>query len=103
MPAVASTMVPPSFSQPSFSAASSISTAIRSLIDPPGFWDSSLSSRRHLPVSIFVTSTIGVLPIRSSGDFTVALRAGACRDIEDSIRGRRKLKPRIHSVNSRKI
>ena len=77
--------------------------AIRSLIEPPGFWDSSFSSRRHGPVSIFVTSTIGVLPIRSSGDETVALRAGAVRDIENSIRGGRKLKPRLHMVNSRKI
>ena len=77
--------------------------AIRSLIEPPGFWDSSFSSRRHFPVSIFVTSTIGVLPIRSSGDETVALRAGALRDIEDSIRDRRKLKPHIHPVKSRKI
>jgi hypothetical protein len=58
------------------------------LIEPPGFWDSSFSNSRHLPVSIFVTSTIGVLPIRSSGDFTVALRAGAVRDIVGSGSGR---------------
>jgi asparagine synthetase B (glutamine-hydrolysing) len=36
------------------------------LIEPPGFWFSSLRNRRQRPVSILVTSTIGVLPIRSS-------------------------------------
>ena len=38
---------------------------MRSLIEPPGFCDSSLSSSVHGPVSKRVTSTSGVLPISS--------------------------------------
>src|SRR5690606_1349720 len=70
-------MVPPGFSQPAFSAASIIDRAMRSLMEPPGFWLSSFRNRRHGPVSIRVTSTIGVLPIRSSRDFAGRLRTGA--------------------------
>ena len=66
LPAVASTMVPPGFSQPSRSAASIIETAIRSLIEPPGLELSSLRNRRQGPVSMLRTSTIGVWPIMSS-------------------------------------
>ena len=42
LPAVASTIVPPGLSRPSFSAASIIETPIRSLKLPPGLTDSSL-------------------------------------------------------------
>ena len=45
---------------------------MRSLIEPPGFWFSSLTNSRHGPVSNRVSSTIGVLPIRSSADLTGA-------------------------------
>src|SRR5690606_11572171 len=70
-------MVPPGFSQPAFSAASIIDRAMRSLIEPPGFWLSSFRNRRQGPVSIRVTSTIGVLPIRSSSEPTGRVRTGA--------------------------
>src|ERR1700679_3064131 len=67
LPAVASTIVPPGLSLPSRSAASIIDLPMRSLIEPPGFWLSSLTNRRHGPVSNLLSSTIGVSPIRSSG------------------------------------
>src|ERR1700679_2981667 len=70
LPAVASTIVPPGLSLPSRSAASIIDLPMRSLIEPPGFWLSSLTNRRHGPVSNLLSSTIGVLPIRSSADLT---------------------------------
>ena len=53
-------------SRPSFSAASIIDSAMRSLIEPPGFWLSSLTNSRHGPVSNFLSSTTGVWPMRSS-------------------------------------
>ena len=65
MPAVASTMVAPEVSRPSRSAASIIDSAMRSLIEPPGFWLSSLTNSRHGPVSRRVTSTTGVFPTRA--------------------------------------
>ena len=68
LPAVASMMVPPGFRVPSRSAASIMERAMRSLIEPPGFWLSSLMNSRHLPVSNFFSSTMGVSPIRSSTD-----------------------------------
>ena len=52
--------------RPSRSAASIIAVAIRSLIEPPGFWFSSLTKSSHGPVSRRVSRTSGVLPIRSS-------------------------------------
>jgi hypothetical protein len=48
---------------PSRSAASIIASATRSLIEPPGFWFSSLRKRRQLPASRRDTSTRGVLPM----------------------------------------
>ncbi len=65
-PAVASTIVPPGLSRPSRSAASIIATPMRSLIEPPGFCDSSFRNSSQGPVSRRVTRTSGVLPIRSS-------------------------------------
>src|SRR5262245_38926359 len=70
-----------------------MATPIRSLIEPPGFCDSSFRNSRQGPVSKRVTSTSGVLPIRSStagrllasiGEFYVAFRPGAVRyEMED--------------------
>ena len=51
---------------PSRSAASIMASATRSLIDPPGFWFSSLRKRRQRPTASRRTSTSGVLPIKSS-------------------------------------
>jgi hypothetical protein len=67
-------MVPPGLSRPSASAASIIERAMRSLIEPPGFWFSSLRNRRQTPVSMWVTSTIGVSPIRSRAERAVVGR-----------------------------
>ena len=47
-------------------AVSIIDRAMRSLIDPPGFWLSSFTNSRHGPVSKRVISTTGVSPIRPS-------------------------------------
>src|ERR1700712_5530965 len=46
LPLVGSRMVAPGWSDPSFSAASIIAMAARSLIDPVGLWSSSLAHRR---------------------------------------------------------
>ena len=43
LPAVASTIVPPGFKAPDFSASSIMASPTRSLIDPPGFCDSSFT------------------------------------------------------------
>ena len=53
------------FKRPSASAASIMARAGRSLIEPLGFADSSLRNSRHGPKSKRVTSTSGVLPMRS--------------------------------------
>ncbi|MNE29663.1 hypothetical protein D3C80_1231530 [compost metagenome] len=107
MPAVASTIVPPGFSQPCFSAASIMARAMRSLMEPPGFWLSSFRNRRQGPVSIRVTSIIGVLPIRSSKDFAGRDRTGASvidiRDKAPVCVPERKLGAWIVGVNSRKF
>src|SRR5438876_153876 len=63
-PAVASMNVPPGWIAPERSAASTMDTAIRSLIDPPGFCDSSLRYTLQRPVSKPVSGTSGVFPIR---------------------------------------
>src|SRR3954463_12958556 len=59
-------IVAPGFSRPSRSAVSIIDRAMRSLIDPPGFWLSSFTNSRHGPVSKRVISTTGVSPIKPS-------------------------------------
>ena len=51
LPAVASTTVPPGCRRPSRSAASIIARPMRSLIEPPGFCDSSFRNSVHGPVS----------------------------------------------------
>ena len=65
LPAVASTMRPPFFSLPDFSASSTMVTAMRSLIELPGFIDSIFTNSLHGPVSMRVISSIGVFPIKS--------------------------------------
>ena len=66
LPAVASTMVPPGRSLPSRSAASIIERPMRSLIEPPGFWDLELQVQLAGTGIEARTCTSGVLPIRSS-------------------------------------
>ena len=66
LPEVASTIVPPGFRRPSRSAASTMPSAMRSLIDPPGLNSSSLANSRQGPVSRLRNSTIGVLPMAAS-------------------------------------
>src|SRR5689334_16938694 len=57
-------MVSPGCRSPVRSAASIIVTAMRSLIEPPGFCDSSFRNSSERPVSKFVSCTSGVFPIR---------------------------------------
>jgi len=67
LPDVPSTIVPPGFSSPAFSASSIILTAIRSLIELPGLNVSSLTSTSASmsPRVIAWTRTIGVFPMAS--------------------------------------
>ena len=61
-----SSSVSPGESRPSFSASSTIDSAMRSLTDPPGFWPSSLIRMRTPGLGLSaLTSTSGVLPMRS--------------------------------------
>jgi hypothetical protein len=53
-------------SRPSASAASIMDLPMRSLIEPPGLRSSSFRNSRQGPVSMRVTSCIGVLPMASS-------------------------------------
>ncbi len=67
LPDDGSTIVCPGRSTPSFSACSIIALAMRSLTEPNGFWLSSLARMRTFGLGESEdTSTIGVLPIRSS-------------------------------------
>src|SRR3954452_12372707 len=66
LPDDGSSNVCPGVRTPSFSACSIIASAMRSFTDPPGFWPSSLASSRTLGFGLsWLTSTSGVLPIRS--------------------------------------
>ncbi|SLH21675.1 Uncharacterised protein [Mycobacteroides abscessus subsp. abscessus] len=67
LPEVGSTMVPPGFSWPDFSAASIIFTAIRSFELPPGLRYSILAATRPAfgPTTL-LSRTRGVLPMRST-------------------------------------
>ena len=61
-----SRIVWPGRSVPSRSAASTISSAMRSFTEPVGFWPSSFTSRRTRGLGLRrLTSTSGVSPIRS--------------------------------------
>src|SRR5215467_12921440 len=64
-------MLRPDLRRPSVSAASIMVRAGRSLSEPEGFALSSLRKSRQGPRSIRVTSTRGVLPMRSSTDVMV--------------------------------
>src|SRR5918997_5995780 len=70
-------IVAPGVSVPSRSAASIIDSAMRSLIEPVGFWFSSFTKSWHGPVSMRVISSNGVSPIRRriSGGFPRAFSA----------------------------
>jgi len=66
LPEVASTIVPPGFSSPLFSAPSIIAIAARSLMLKPGLRYSTFPKNLCLPLGTTLwSSTIGVLPISS--------------------------------------
>src|SRR3954452_18253994 len=66
LPDDGSSNVCPGVRTPSVSACSIIASAMRSFTDPPGFWPSSLASSRTRGFGVsWLTSTSGVLPIRS--------------------------------------
>ena len=88
LPLVGSTIVPPGFSAPLASAASTMRTAMRSFTEPPGLRYSTLASTSGAsgPRSRVteVSRTSGVLPTRSTTDSaycTAGLLAG--RDHRD--------------------
>jgi len=65
LPLVGSTIVPPGFRAPRFSASSIIASPMRSFTEPPGFSISSFATRRGLrPLPIRLRCTRGVLPTR---------------------------------------
>src|SRR5438552_12023854 len=65
LPLVGSTIVPPGFSRPRFSASSIIARPIRSFTEPPGLSISSFATRRgRRPLPIRLSCTRGVLPTR---------------------------------------
>src|SRR3954471_24176753 len=73
-PLVGSSSSRPGSSSPEASAASIIALATRSLIDPVGFWPSSLAKMRTPSLGERrCNSTSGVLPTRSSSEVTVRL------------------------------
>jgi hypothetical protein len=61
-PEVGSTMVPPGFSRPAFSAASIMAMPMRSLTLPPGLNDSTLAARVAGPAWKRPSLTRGVFP-----------------------------------------
>ena len=71
----------PGASLPSFSAASIMLSPMRSLMEPAGFWLSSLANNRQGPVSSPASSIIGVLPIVSRTlEGTLILRSSGVLD-----------------------
>ncbi len=75
LPAVPSIGVPPGGgSAPEASAAYTMDSPIRSLMDPVGFMYSSFRNNRHGPVSSALISTRGVLPISSIALLQVSMR-----------------------------
>ena len=67
LPDVGSTMVPPGFSSPDASAASTMRSAIRSFTLEPGLKYSSLASTvASIPAATGPSRTSGVLPMRSA-------------------------------------
>src|SRR3954470_18649616 len=76
LPLVGSRIVAPGCSEPSFSAASTIAIAARSLIDPVGLWSSSLAHSRTSGVGErFGSPTRGVPPRESTREAKRAIRA----------------------------
>ena len=76
LPLVGSRIVAPGCSDPSFSAASIIAMAARSLIDPVGLWSSSLAHSRTSGVGDrFGSPTSGVPPSESTREAKRAIRA----------------------------
>src|SRR4051812_8937257 len=75
-PLVGSRIVDPGCSDPSFSAASTIAMAARSLMDPVGLWSSSLAHSRTSGVGErFGSPTRGVPPRESTREAKRAIRA----------------------------
>src|SRR4051794_17680635 len=92
LPDDGSRIVWPGLSVPSASARSTITLAMRSFTDPPGFWPSSFTRMRASGLGLrAVTSIIGVFPMRSSperaGDTNAALAfpAGDGRQDRDHV------------------
>src|ERR1700758_4744551 len=85
LPLVGSSSSRPGASSPAASAASIIAIATRSLIEPVGFWPSSLATMRAPPRGDSrLSSTSGVFPTRSRSDPAVArLRATGHRRFQD--------------------
>src|SRR3954454_16521855 len=81
LPLVGSRMVSPGWSFPSFSAASIIEMAARSLIDPVGLWSSSLAHSRTSGVGDSDGSpTSGVPPRESTREAKRAIGGSAAGD-----------------------
>src|SRR3954464_5620011 len=79
-PLVGSRIVAPGCSEPSFSAASTLAMAARSLIDPVGLWSSSLAHSRTSWVGDRLGSpTSGVPPRESTREAKRAIRTLPCR------------------------
>ena len=74
LPDDGSMIVRPGVRVPSASASWTIRQAMRSLTEPPGFWPSSLARIRTSGLGLrLLTSTIGVLPMRSSTEAKTAM------------------------------
>src|SRR3954447_13748868 len=79
LPLVGSRIVAPGWSFPSFSAASIIEMAARSLIEPVGLWSSSLAHSRTSAVGDSDGSpTSGVLPSESTSEAKRAMGSPGC-------------------------
>src|SRR5262245_23710779 len=87
-PLVGSSSSRPGSSSPEASAAAIIFTATRSLIDPVGFWPSSLAYRRTPSGESLVSSTSGVRPTSSRTELAAT---GHRRQEDDRAAGHRGL------------
>src|SRR6476661_10919008 len=87
LPLVGSRIVDPGCSEPSFSAASIMAIAARSLIDPVGLWSSSLAHSRTSGVGDrFGSPTSGVPPRESTSEAKRAMGSAAGDGREDGDR-----------------
>src|SRR5687768_16096833 len=74
LPEDGSMIVRPGTRSPSRSAAASMARAMRSFTEPAGFWPSSLARIRTFGLGLsWLTSTMGVSPIRSSTEAWTAM------------------------------